>query len=65
MATVYVAKQDFLPESARRTFHVDVKAGDRLVFLWRNENGDMTKRGNEEIFLSEEDIYRYCDTVDE
>jgi hypothetical protein len=58
---VYVAKCDFLPESARKSFHVDVKKGDRLVVEAEYDHGDMTRLGDTPVFLSEEDIYRYCE----
>ncbi len=58
---VYVAKRDFLPESARKSFHIDVKKGDRLEVEREYDHGDMCKLNGKQVFLSEEDIYRYCE----
>lgn len=58
---VYVAKRDFLPESARKSFHIDVKKGDRLEVETEYDHGDMCRLNGKQVFLSEEDIYRYCE----
>lgn len=60
-AKVYVAKRDFLPESARKSFHIDVKKGDRMVVESEHDHGDMCRLNGKQVFLSEEDIYRYCE----
>ncbi len=58
---VYVAIRDFLPESARKSFHIDVKKGDRLEVEREYDHGDMCRLNGKQVFLSEEDIYRYCE----
>lgn len=58
---IYVAKCDFLPESARKSFHVSVVKGDRLEVESERDNGDMCRLNGKPVFLSEEDIYRYCE----
>lgn len=57
----YVAKSDFLPESARKSFHISVKKGDRLEVEREYDHGDMCRLNGKPVFLSEEDLYRYCE----
>lgn len=58
MAKTYIVKEDFLPESARRTGHVFLKKGDRLVVESEHENGDMTALNGKRVFVTDEEIHR-------
>lgn len=58
MAKVYIVREDFLPESARRSYHVYLKKGDRLVVEKEYDHGDMTRLGDTQVFVTEEEIYR-------
>lgn len=52
---------DFLPESAKRTFHVSCKAGDVLTVDVDFAHGTLTRTSTGMIcFVTEEEVYKYC-----
>lgn len=57
--TITVLK-DFLPASARRSFHVTCKAGDVLLIESEHDHGTMCTLNGVICFLLEEEVYWYC-----